>query len=641
MRKYLILGASALSLAVPAAAQDAGSPCEDVASASGFCPTPEDTITVTATGTRTSVDATGQAVTVLGRNEIVSLQTPDLTRVLERVPGLTVTRNGGVGGFTGVRLRGSEAEQVLVIVDGVRVADPASPAGGYDFGNLLASDIDKLDVLRGSNSTIWGSDAVGGVILASTLQRTGLDASAQYGSDDTFSGRLAGGLSDADTGYIGASATYFGTDGFSAAAAGTEPDGFEQWALNGHARYYFSDQFELFARARYAEGELDIDGTPPPLYALADTPEYQDTRHLAASAGAVYDTGPLFLQGAYSFADTARDNYDPASGDAPTFTSDGRSDRVEVRGEWRPFGPLLVNFGAENEWTSYRTAYDAGEETRIFGAYAQGGIEWRGINAHLGARFTDHADFGSAVSFGGDASYGLGDGWRVRASVGEGFKAPSLFQLYSDYGNLALQPEESTSVDVGLAYGTRALEGTDTYAALTLFRRDTDDQIAFVSCFGRTDAICEDRPFGTYENVGRTRAQGIEFESWVRAGSGVTLGALYAFTDTENRSPGSAEAGNRLARRPRFAATFTGEWTPLARLTLGADLRIVTASFDDAANTVRLDGYETLALRAALGLTERVQVFGRVENVWDEDYQTAAGYATQGRAVHVGARLAL
>ncbi|AKQ43258.2 TonB-denpendent receptor [Aurantiacibacter atlanticus] len=633
MYKYLFFSVSFAALAIPAAAQDgSGTLASDSVSSA------ETNITVTATGTRIELEDTGQQVTIIGEEEIRAVQGPDLTRVLERVPGLTFSRNGGLGGFTGVRLRGSEAEQVLIVLDGVRVSDPAAPSGGFDFGNLLSGNLAKLEVIRGSNSTIWGSDAMGGVIVASTRADTGLVASAEYGADDSVTANASAGIGDADTGFIGASANFARTDGFSSAASGTEADGFEQWAIEGHGRYYFSDAFEVFARIRQTEGTLELDGLTFPAYTLADTDEEQDTRQTFGSAGAVLDTGPLFLTASYSFADTARDNLDGSG--STTFSSDGESDRISLRGEWRPIGPLLLNFGAQNEWTSYETLYDTGDSTSILGAYAQAGVEWRGISGHIGVRIDDHEDFGSEISFGADISYELVDSWRLRASIGEGFKAPSLFQLLSDYGNRELSPEHSTSYDFGIAYGDRALTDRPLYGAVTLYRRDTEDQIAFVSCFGASTDICTDRPYGTYDNQDRTRAQGVEAELRARIAETVVLGAVYSLIETENRGAGP-NAGNVLARRPRHAATFTGEWSPVPALSLGADLRVVSGSFDDAGNSSRLEGYEVMSLRAAFDVTEAVQIFGRVENVWDEDYQTAAGYATRGSAAFVGARLAL
>ncbi|MCB2065081.1 MAG: TonB-dependent receptor [Erythrobacter sp.] len=636
MVKYLFFSISVVSLSVPAVAQEE---VEDNGWGEGCCLLTdprilEETITVTATGTRGTVVSSGQAITVIGQQEIEAVQGADLTRILERSPGVTISRNGGTGSFTGLRLRGSEAEQVLAVVDGVRVADVAAPSGGFDFGTLLALDLSKIEVLRNSNSTIWGSDAIGGVVVASTRTETGLRASSEFGGKDSASLSATGGVADEDVGYLGLSGTYFRTDGISAADGGAEADGFRQWAVNGQGRLYVSQSLELFARARLAQGDLDIDGFPAPAYLLADTLETQETRQFTGSTGAVYDSGPLFLSAAYSFADTDRDNFDDSG--AASFTSRGRSDRIALRGEWRPFGPFLLHFGGENEWTSYATLYDPGAKTRQAGAYAQGGIEWRGINAHLGARVDDHADFGTQVSFGADAAWEFSRAWRLRASIGEGFKAPTLFQLHSDYGNLALTPEQSTSVDLGVAYGERTMARQPVYAALTLYRRDTDNQIAYASCFGQTTGICTNRPFGTYDNLARTRAQGVEAEVWARPAQSVSLGAAFTFTHAEDRT-----TGRDLARRPRHSATLTGEWQALDRLQLGADVRIVSDSWDDAFNSVRLDGYELLTLRASFQATDEVEFFGRVENVWDEQYQTAAGYGTMGRAAYVGARLAL
>lgn len=643
VRKHLFLSASLSVLGAPLAAQDVEENDEGL-----FTPgfrVAEETITVTATGTRTEIDDTGQAITAIVLDDDLSegalIQGADLTRALERVPSLTFSRNGGAGGFTGVRLRGAEAEQTLLIIDGVRVADPASPGGGFDFGNLLTPNLEKLDILRGSNSTIWGSDAIGGVIVATTRAESGLRGSAEYGARDTATANLSGGVSS-DSFFVGGSASYYRTDGFSSAAVGTEADAFEQWAVNGQARYYVSDRFEVFARGRWAEGDLEIDGFPFPTFTLSDTDETQDTRQYSGNAGLVFDDSDLFLAATYSFADTERVNLNPAFGTAPSFTSDGHSDRVDLRGEWRPIGPLLVHFGGEHEWTSYETLFSAPADTRIFGAYGQLGIEFGDWSAHAGTRFDDHARFGSELSFGADVSYRINYDIRLRASVGEGFKAPTLFQLFSDFGNEGLQPEQSTSVDVGVEFGDRSFRRADLHAALTLFHRDTQDQIEFVSCFGATTGICTNRPFGTFDNVGRVRAQGFEVELGAQPSQNFTARAVYAFIDTENRTVGSFNEGNDLARRPRHALTVSADWeTPVERLIVGGDIRMVGDSFDDAGNFTRLDGYAVGTVRVSWQFNENLTLFGRVENVTDAQYQTAAGYATPGRGAFVGIRAGL
>nr|WP_243414971.1 TonB-dependent receptor [Altererythrobacter segetis] len=617
MSKYLIFGLS-FATSTPAVAQD------------------REEITITATGAPIDVEDTGQPVTLIGRDEIDAVQGADLTRVLARAPGVTFSRNGAPGSFTGVRVRGAEAEQLLVLIDGVRVADPSAPGGGFDFGNLLAGNIGKIDLLRSSNSTIWGSDAIGGVLAISTRSEQGIQASGEYGARDTAFGTVSGGVGG-DRASLAGAASWYLSDGFSSAAGGSEPDGFEEWDVSAQSRVAVTSALSAFVRGRYAKGRLDLDGFPAPDFVLADTDETQRTRQWSGAAGATYDASALHLTAAYSVAGTVRRTFDPTLGTAPTFTSEGHGGRVDVTGEWRPTEALRFNFGGDYKRTRLETLFDAAERTHAEGVYAQIGIETGKLSAHAGARRDDHARFGGATSFGADVSYALTPDLRLRASAGEGFKAPTLFQLLSDYGNTALRPERSTSVDLALAWRQRnALP----YASATAFRRDSDNLIDFVSCFGTASGICANRPFGTYDNVGRVRAQGVEIEAGAELSPGLSVRLAYSLVDTENRTPGSPNRGNALARRPRHTLSLGGEWQVVQRgPSLGADLRLVSKSFDDAANTVPLGSYAVLDLTARWPVSERVEIFGRIENAANERYQTAAGYASAPRGAFLGARM--
>ena len=651
MRKILFVGGSILGLSSLALAQqgEGAQPLPDASDAITVADygVREESLTITVTGNPSEVEDTGQPVTVIGAEEIADIQGPDLARALQRVPGVTINRNGGLGSTTGVSVRGAANDKLLVLIDGVRVADTASPSGGFDFGTLGTSNLTKIEVMRGANSVVWGADALAGVLVASTVERSGLAGSVEAGSRETVSTSVQGGIGG-DAGFIGGSASYLTTEGFSAAASGTEPDGFNQFVGNLRGRAYLSRTFELIGSLRYADGTLDIDGFAPPSYGLGDTPEVQETQQLSGSVGAIYDSGPLYLRGGYSFSDTDRDNL-PSAGATPTFESTGSSDRVELRGEWRPIGPLIVNFGAENLWsnyesTSYGVTTDA--DTSIFGGYVQAGIEFGGLSGHVGVRQDEHEDFGGATSFGGDLTYEIVPNLRLRASVGEGFKAPSLYQLYSDYGNATLRPEESTSYDLGLAYGTRTGR---TYASVTLFQRDSENLIGFISCPVQT-GICDNRPNGTYDNVDVARARGVEVEAGATPFEGFTLRAAYAYTEAEDRSAGSANFGNQLARRPQHAGTVSVDWAPkpdtLFVPVLGGDVRIVGEAFENVSNTTRIDPYTVVDLRVSLPLgtilgERSVEIFGRVENLLDEDYQTAAGYNQAPRGVFAGIRVGL
>ena len=209
-------------------------------------------ITVTANGLGTDLRNTGQSVTVIERDEIEQVQGADPVRALNRVPGLSLSRSGGIGRVTSVNLRGASSDQVLVLIDGVRVADQASPSGGFDFGNLLLGTAGKIDVLRGSNSTIWGSEAVGGVIDISTRTDRGLSGSIEYGARDTVFASAAAGAGN-DRVFFGLTGSWYETDGFSAAASGTEADGSQQFALGTTAFVNLTPSLELFAHGNFAE----------------------------------------------------------------------------------------------------------------------------------------------------------------------------------------------------------------------------------------------------------------------------------------------------------------------------------------------------------------------------------------------------
>lgn len=616
MKNLYLAAAASCALATPALAQQA------------------DQITVVATGSPQRIDQTGQPITVLTAADLARLQGPDITRALEQVPGLTLSRNGGPGAFTGVRLRGSDSEQVLVLIDGVRVEDVAAPGAGFDFGTLTTGGIERIDVLRGSNSVTWGSAALGGVIAIQTRELNGYEASAEGGSRGSFAGEAAAGLAR-EKYALSLTGGYTTTDGVSAAAVGTEADGARQWHFGGKARLDLAPGLSFVANARYADTRTEIDGYPAPNYTFADTPEYQTTRQASGRAGLRYQGDWLTLNTGFALSDTKRDYYDPTFGTAPSYGYRGRSHRADLTGRAKLPANFALDFGADSEWTRYSGTFDARQTARQTSGHMMLGWYTDAISLAAGLRYDDHSRFGNATTLGANGTVRLAQNLRLRASYGEGFKAPTLYQLLSDYGNAALRPERSRSYDAGLEYKSGPVT-----AAVTVYRRDSRNLIAFVSCFGQATAICTNRPFGTYDNVGKARAEGAEAELTLRPTAKFTLRSLYTYTKARNLTPGTAQFGNDLARRPRHALTLSGDWeTPLAGFALGADLRLISQSFDNASNTVRLPGGPVATLRASLPLHDRVTLYARVENVFDNRLPTAAGYSAVGRGAFAGLRV--
>jgi vitamin B12 transporter len=627
MFKLLLLSTAiaAAPLSSPASAQSLDQPSSDPTE------TPADEVVVTGVRAEQSRRETGQAIAVVTREEIGRRQTVVVTDILQTLPGVTVTRNGSIGGLTAVRIRGAEDAQTLVVIDGVRVNDPSSPAGAFDFANLLSSNIERIEVLRGPNSVPWGSQAIGGVVNIITAKppADGLNAraNAEYGyADQVFAsagvsggrGRLSGSLTGG----------YLRTDGISAAASGSERDGYRQYGASGRLGLEITDGIALDLRGYAADSRTEIDGFPPPSFGLADTDEFSTAEELYGYAGlrADFAEGRIRNRVAFTIADINRDNFSRSAGDEPLFFGRGRSERYEYQGDFRLVEQLRVIAGAEHEDSRF-TDGDVSASVGITSVYGQLIAKpVRQLTVTGGVRHDDHEQFGSETTLGADAALALDTGTTLRLSYGEGFKAPTLFQLYGGFiGNEDLRPERARNYGAGVEQSF--LDGRAVVGA-TYFRRRTRDQIDF------------DLGTFTYGNIARTRAEGVELELALRPVQALTVTANYSYIDSENRSPG-ANLGNDLARRPRETVSVNADYRLPFGLGLGATVSHVGDSFDNAANTVRLDGFVLASVRAELPVGERFSIYGRVENLFDERYETVRGYDVFGRAAYGGVRVRL
>lgn len=611
-------------------------------------------VVVTANRAEEARDHVPFSITVLDAARIRQSQAVSAVDLLAQTPGVSFNRNGGPGQTTGVSIRGAETSQTLVVIDGVRVNDPSSPGGGYDFGNLLLGDVSRIEVLRGPQSTLWGSQAIGGVVNIITAEPTeGLHADGQVegGSYGTFNSRAGvGGKVGRLSFRVGGG--YFLTDGVSAfdrRFGGKEDDGFRQGQVSGRAKVELTADADLDLRAFYTDSRTSFDGFPPPLYRFGDTAEFGRTQQFVDYTGLNLRTlgGALTHRLAFQYAAIDRANLDPSQ--APfdvTFKSRGRTERFEYQGTAQIRDGWRATFGAERE----RTAFDdlspfaganARPRTGINSGYAQLQADViPSLTLTAGGRYDDHD------TFGGHSTGQVGAAWRLnggatvlRASYGSGFKAPTLYQLYSDYGNTGLNPEEADGWDAGIEQ--RLANGKYVVQA-SYFGRDTTNLIVFTSCSATPNPICNGpvgRPYGYYANVAKTFAQGVELQGQAELATRLILSGQYTFTDAEDRSPGSFAFGKHLQRRPQHtaSATLTYGWSNGA--SVAAALRYAGDSFDDRTEARRLKSYTLIDLRGSYPINPHLELYGRVENLADERYETVYQYGTLGRAAYGGVRV--
>ncbi|HWI86006.1 MAG TPA: TonB-dependent receptor [Sphingomonas sp.] len=594
-------------------------------------------IVVTAVRTPTPIGQVASSVTVIDKAAIDASQRFTVSDLIARTPGISASRTGGFGTTTGIRIRGAESDQTVVVIDGVKLNDPSAPGGGYDFGDLFVGDAAQIEILRGPQSILWGSQAIGGVVnVVTALPDHGIAGSveAEGGSRGTASGRASvGGASDAIKWQLAGNA--FRTDGISAIApafGGTERDGYRHIGGSGRLDARITSDVSLDLRGYVSHGKVDLDST----FGAPDTPEYQKSTNWIGYAGlnvALFD-GRLKNRIAVTRDQLDRDNFDPSAGPADkTFDSRGRNDHIEYQGSLAITKGWNANFGAEHEHSSFRalapqfqTVPDHGNVSidSLYGLINGTILEHLTLSA--GVRYDDHEVYGGKTLFSGGAVWSSG-GTTVRASYGEGFKAPTLFQLHSDYGNLALKPESGHGWDAGVEQRF----GSHFTISATYFDRDTRNLIIFAF-----DPPRADRPFGYYDNVARTNAHGIEAAASASFG-GLTFDANYTWIHAEDRSPGST-LGKDLVRRPHKTANADVSYLWRFGLTTAVAVTYAGHSYENATNTTRLGSYTVVDLRAEQPVGRGLTVFARVENLFDEKYETAYRFGTLGRSVYGGVR---
>lgn len=601
-----------------------------------------DSIVVTANRSETPLREIASSITVVTADQIARSQDAMVADVLRKVPGLDVVQNGGTGQLTSVFLRGANAHHTLIIVDGIKMNDPSTPNGSFDISNLSVDNIERIEILRGPQSVLYGSDAIGGVIQVFTRRggrRPQVTASSEAGAFKTYEGHvvLSGQAENLD---YSAALSRRDTKGISATGGrkkGFEADGYTNTTFSASLGFRASESVELRLTGRITDSDADLDKA----FGIFDDPDYAlSSKEKSAGLRLLYGAaGRLFKQQAGIYlTDYERSTDDIKDDDHPFDAEDTYYEGSRLKVDWQStltFSPgNEVMLGAEIEtekfsqdlhfsywdfWSNSQaqsTLVIPEVDARTMGIFVH---ERLNIGRHwfstVGFRLDDHEQFGSIGTYRLTTAYLFDNpGIKIKSSIGTGFKAPSLYQLYdSTYGNPYLQPERTRGWELGL----------ETW----LFSEKLQTGASWYSSFYKELIV------GTV-NVARAKCRGIEAFAELEVGS---ASARLDYTYTRSRDAFDSV----LVRRPQHKASLSLHHRPTERLSWNLVIRYIGARVDLdfgewPAQRVSLADYGVMDISAAYDLSRRLQLFGRINNLFDADYTEVFTYGTAPRAGYLG-----
>jgi vitamin B12 transporter len=609
-------------------------------------------VVVVATRAPVNIDQVGNSVTVLTEEQIQQSQKVDLTELLATTPGVTFSRTGGPGTQTSFNIRGADPDHTVILIDGVQMLDPSSPGGNIDFGNLLVQDISRIEILRGAQSTLYGSQAIGGVINIETEP-----------PPDQLSGSLQGEKGSLDTGLVRAaigdkidqwsfrfSGTYYATDSvssFDRQYGGLGDDPYHNAVVSGRTTYDFSPDIQLDLRGYYTNSTVDYDGYSPTTFLFGNYLNYQTTRQYFGYAGLNFDLfdnrwkSRLYVD--YMFTDRA--DYLPS--DTITVQNDhyaSTDTRVDYQGNVDLAPGYRAVFGLQQEkqvadTTPYAPAEANTSNNSVF-LQLQGEVV-KGLTLTAGERLDHYDVFGEHYTGQVAAAWALPTSTILRSSFGQGFKAPSLFQLYSSYGNQSLESEQSHDWDAGVEQ--RFWDNRVSLSA-TYFDTSFSNLIEFLNCPGSPLCAEPGKEFGYYANLGKAKSSGVELQASLKWSDSLSVTANYSRIKTVDRTPGDPDYGLPAFNRPGSAANLTVSYTAPFKLTTSVAVRYSGSSLSENFNVfpaaiVPLGGYTLIDVRASYAINDHVEVYGRVDNLTDKRYETTYLYGEWGRTAFAGARV--
>jgi vitamin B12 transporter len=584
-------------------------------------------IIVSANRIETKRTQTGSSVSVVTAADIELRQAASVTELLRRLPGISSSTTGGLGGATAIRLRGADAGQTLILINGVKLNDPSTPGNQYNFANLTTGNIERIEVLQGPQSTLYGSSAISGVINIITRRATdgtSLSANIEGGSFTTGRGDISLGMGDGPFA-VTVNLGYVRSDGFSAADendGNSESDAYKHLNLSLNTSLEVNELVAVGGYIRYSESDLNFDAFDFVL-GIVDGDETEDAKDLQVGFHLNADLIDGRWKNRFSANLSNIDRNDFALG-AQTFAAVGRRQNYDYLGTIKLDDAATLILGAELEKARITTesfgffaSFDSGEAdiTSLFSEIQLQPLE--GLTLTGGFRFDDHQTFGNHTSFRTTlAYYFAGSGTLFRANWGEGFKAPTLFQLFSSFGNAGLQPETSKGWEAGIE---QEIFDTGARISATYFERDVENQIDFnLTTF-------------VFDNLVQTATQGIEITALLPVGPRFGFNGNYTYLKARDVVSDAV-----LLRRPKHSANADVYFLPLQDVTISAGFRYVGTQQDTAGP---LKDFFVVNLRGSWQFNDNVEVYGRIENVLNREYQEVTGFGTADISFYLGLRL--
>jgi vitamin B12 transporter len=598
-------------------------------------------IVVTASRAEQAADETPASVTLIDANRIERIGAPQVADYLRLVPSVAVAISGPTGSLTQVRIRGAEANQTLLFVEGIRANDPA--AGNEPRFELLNADLaSRIEVVRGPQSALWGSEAIGGVVAVSgeAPGSGGTQAFAEGGSRDSWRGATSTSLGDADRGLsLGAAGQR--SDGIDSFLGGGDKDGYKNLGLRGSGRYRLTPGLLVGGSGFALWGKSEFDGFDPLTFQHSDT---LDETHNQLAAGRLFaEVGTRDKGYAVASANLLGSSNRNDVGDDPVNRTEATRRTATLEGG-HFFGKQQLITALESERETFKArdiAYGGFTDQDRSRRHQSVTVEWRAsdlgpVNADLAVRQDFFSRFKNATTFRASLKADLGSGVSVSTSYGEGIAQPSFFDLYGFFpgsfvGNPNLKPESSRGGEVSLRYSTERLGGS-----LTYYHQRLKDEI--VDVFDPTTFL------STTENAsGKSKRQGIEVESHYQPSTAIRLTATYAWLDASEPSVSGGQV--KEPRRPKHSGSIALDGSK-GRFSYGAAIAYtgerIDTNFDVfPSRQVNLDPYWLASAQLAYRLFDQVEAHVRVANAFGADYQDVVGYRTEGRSIHAGVRVAL